>query len=87
MTLNTTSLGASSPLPEGGKSLRIPIERPSYDIRKPPLSSNVLPLGWSERHSEHKYEGGQIVCHIRMAQSYLARVAFERQLAYQSGVN
>jgi hypothetical protein len=26
MTLNTTNLGASSPLPEGGKSLRIPIE-------------------------------------------------------------
>jgi hypothetical protein len=24
--LNTTNLGASSPLPEGGKSLRIPIE-------------------------------------------------------------
>ena len=29
MTLNTTNLGASSPLPEGGKSLRIPIERTS----------------------------------------------------------
>jgi hypothetical protein len=27
MTLNTTNLGASTPLPEGGKSLRIPIER------------------------------------------------------------
>ena len=26
MTLNTTNLGALSPLPEGGKSLRIPIE-------------------------------------------------------------
>jgi hypothetical protein len=26
MTLNTTNLGASSPLPEGGKSLRIPME-------------------------------------------------------------
>lgn len=26
MTLNTTNLGASTPLPEGGKSLRIPIE-------------------------------------------------------------
>ena len=26
MTSNTTNLGASSPLPEGGKSLRIPIE-------------------------------------------------------------
>ena len=27
MTSNTTTLGAWSPLPEGGKSLRIPIER------------------------------------------------------------
>jgi len=25
MTSNTTNLGASSPLPEGGKSLRIPV--------------------------------------------------------------
>jgi len=25
MTLNTTNLGASTPLPEGGKSLRIPL--------------------------------------------------------------
>jgi hypothetical protein len=27
MTSNTTNLGASTPLPEGGKSLRIPMER------------------------------------------------------------
>ena len=27
MTSNTTNLGASSPLPEGGKSLHIPIRR------------------------------------------------------------
>jgi len=27
MTSNTTNLGASSPLPEGGKSLRIPFNR------------------------------------------------------------
>jgi len=27
MTLNTTNLGASTPLPEGGKSLRIPFGR------------------------------------------------------------
>jgi hypothetical protein len=26
MTLNTTNLGASTPLPEGGKSLHIPLE-------------------------------------------------------------
>ena len=30
---NTTNLGASSPLPEGGKSLRIPIERTSNGLR------------------------------------------------------
>jgi len=29
MTSKTTNLGASTPLPEGGKSLRIPIERTS----------------------------------------------------------
>jgi len=29
MTSNTTNLGASTPLPEGGKSLRIPIEATS----------------------------------------------------------
>ena len=32
MTLNTTNLGAPSPLPEGGKSLRIPIERTSQRL-------------------------------------------------------
>ncbi len=32
MTSNTTNLGASSPLPEGGKSLRIPIERTSSSV-------------------------------------------------------
>jgi hypothetical protein len=33
MTSNTTNLGASTPLPEGGKSLRIPIEQTSKRLR------------------------------------------------------
>jgi hypothetical protein len=42
MTLNTTNLGASSPLPEGEKSHRIPIERTSTRLRLLPLHmSNV----------------------------------------------
>ena len=34
MTSNTTNLGASSPLPEGGKSLRIPLKpiAPEYRV-------------------------------------------------------
>jgi hypothetical protein len=42
MTLNTTNLGASSPLPEGGKSLRIPIERTSSSVlRTLPAAAHV----------------------------------------------
>jgi hypothetical protein len=44
MTSNTTNLGVSTPLPEGGKSLRIPIERTSYSrlrLLRLPLMSNV----------------------------------------------
>ena len=37
MTSNTTNLGASSPLPKGGKSFRIPFKRTA----SPPLKSNV----------------------------------------------
>jgi hypothetical protein len=33
MTLNTTNLGASSPLPEGGKSLRIPPPHPVRSVK------------------------------------------------------
>jgi len=42
MTLNTTNLGASTPLPEGGKSLRIPIERTSSSrLRLLPAAAHV----------------------------------------------
>jgi len=44
MTSNSTNLGASSPLPEGGMSLRIPIEKrltAGFARCKPPLMSNV----------------------------------------------
>jgi len=42
MTSNTTNLGASTPLPEGGKSLRIPFERTSYSrLRLLQLAAHV----------------------------------------------
>jgi hypothetical protein len=42
MTSNTTNLGASTPLPEGGKSLRIPIERTSsITLRVLPAAAHV----------------------------------------------
>ena len=42
MTSNTTHLGASSPLPERGKSLRIPIERTSSSrLRVPTAAAHV----------------------------------------------
>jgi hypothetical protein len=42
MTLNTTNLGASTPLPEGGKSLRIPIERTSSGrLRLPAAAAHI----------------------------------------------
>jgi hypothetical protein len=50
MTLNTTNLGAQSPSPEGGKSLRIPIERTNnggsglraFASAQPPLFASHL---------------------------------------------
>jgi hypothetical protein len=48
MTLNTTNLGAPTPLPEGGKSLRIPIERTRNGMPRMAFISfwamRVLPL-------------------------------------------
>jgi hypothetical protein len=42
MTLNTTNLGALTPLQEGGKSLRIPIERTvSSGLRPLPTAAHV----------------------------------------------
>jgi hypothetical protein len=42
MTSNTTHLGASTPLPERQKSLRIPIERTSYSrLRLLPAAAHV----------------------------------------------
>jgi len=38
MTLNTTNLGASTPFSEGGKSLRIPIER-TCKVKAPYMDS------------------------------------------------
>ena len=54
MTSNTTNLGASTPLPEGGKSLRIPLERTStgmalgprgYAGHHPPRGPSTNPAG------------------------------------------
>ena len=36
MTLNTTNLGASTPLPEGGKSLRIPFKPSTNSVARQP---------------------------------------------------
>jgi hypothetical protein len=42
MTSNITNLGASSPLPESGKSLRIPIERTALSwLRQPKATAHV----------------------------------------------
>jgi len=41
MTSNTTNLGASSPLPEGGKSLRIPFQ-PTRSGLRPPRAAELI---------------------------------------------
>jgi hypothetical protein len=44
MTLNTTNLGASTPLPEAGKSLRIPFKRSPNGMAPGPRGSVVYHL-------------------------------------------